>query len=133
MYRKKLLSEAYVERFKSNCIINALSEQICDMAKKQTFDKYKDVKITKNSIEFELLKVFAYSTSGSKLSIELRLVYIICSKLPKREKERLDKFKEEITKENYFSWHQESKLWEGFSYDITSDDVLDNNINLKIW
>lgn len=132
---KQLLSDSLEERFKAGCVIKELEEMIREMAKEKTFKKYKNHKITRNELEFELFDVstrFDILYLNDK-KVTITLIYTVCSKLPKDKSDRLKRFKEHYRK---MGWAEECNLkipiWQEFIYEVELDNVLNDTINLTV-
>jgi len=132
---KQLLSNSLEERFRADCVVKAIGENICQMAKQRTFKKYESHKITRNGMEFELLGVTSdFNTWGyEKEKVRISLVFTVCSKLPKEKRERLELFKEGFNTERYVPYsNSKFPLWEEHAYRVELEDVLNDTINLKV-
>src|SRR6478752_2857839 len=96
----KLLEEAIGQSFKYYSVVEALGKQIAEIARVQVFKKYKDKKIFRNAIEYELYHaVSSMSFSPDDLSmpeVNIRLVYTVTSqtKLTRSQKDKLKRAKE---------------------------------------
>jgi len=133
-----ILNEQIKNRFVANSTIEAINEKVKLITKKLILEKYKDKKLFKNGLEFELLGVRVdfnnwRSDSLSISKIDIELAYLCTSKLPKHKREKLEKVKEYFLKNERLEWNNyEIPIWEGLNYTLDLKDVLEGNVNLRI-
>ena len=133
-----LLKQYVVERFKAEAIIDKLEKGLKYIVEKKVFEKYKDKKILQNNMEYELFKVKSrHSTSDSSPDVNyqktIELIYIVCSKLPKKEREILEKAKDTYINHSYMPYsNRKSILWIELQYDVSFEDIINDYYNLKL-
>ena len=133
-----ILNEQIKNRYIANSTIEAIEKKVISITKKFIFKKYKDKKLLRNGLEFELLGVMVdfehYDIDNFSISkIEIELAYFCISKLPKHKREKLEKAKEYFFKTERLEHNNyEIPIWEGISYTLNLKDVLEENVNLRI-
>lgn len=133
-----ILNEQIKNRFIANSTIEAINGKVKLITKKLILEKYKDKKLLKNGLEFELLGVIVdfdnwRSDSLSISKIDIELAYFCTSKLPKHKREKLEKVKEYFLQKERLEWNNyEIPIWEGLNYSLDLKDVLEGNVNLRI-
>ena len=133
-----ILNEQIKTRFIANSAIEAINNKVKSITNDLILKKYKEKKLLKNGLEFELIGVrvdfdnwSSNSLSISKVNIEL--AYFCVSKLPKHKREKLEKVKENFLKNKRLEWNNyEIPIWEGLNYTLELKHVLEGNFNLKI-
>lgn len=139
MELKSLLHEALKDRFKAEAVVEAVKELITSKVEKEITQKYKDITLFKDGMEFELFAVKAICWTGfpdfegSKVRINLH--YTCKSKLPKNKAERLEQIKK-----NYDHYCSSLGDWSSYKhpitytlrYEPTVGDAISGSINLKL-
>ena len=143
---KQILQDALIERRKAQSVINGISDIIKKNAEKNTFDKYKNTTyVSEHGIVFELIGVRCFIHNHSNaLTIdqftdggyELTLMYVASidkNKLPKAKRDRILKIKLHFleTGDTPFDFSK-NPVVKSLRYNINLDEILENNINLKI-
>jgi hypothetical protein len=131
----KFLIEAQQERFKAASAVNAIVEKIKEKVERETFDRYQNKTFFENGIEFELIGVRAdFNVFEDDLrirKIDLRLVFFCKSKLPKKQKERLELAKKRYMEYKFLEWsNHKVPLWQELSYTLDAEKLLSEKINL---
>ena len=134
---KSFLLEALRERFKANSIVEAIEKEIEIVAKNKTFQKYKNVTLVNDGMEFELIDIKArLSTYRSEIipnEINLILAFFCKSKLPKRQNERLKQIKEIYERDRYLPCNYYKKpIAKELRYSISIDKIISGEFNLRI-
>jgi hypothetical protein len=137
MELQKFLIEAIQKRFSLNATVKAIEEEITEIAKRITLNKYKDNILFSDGLEFELGGVKAnlsHWQGDLKLNkVELKLTYFCTSKLPKAKRERLQKAKDDYKKNKHMGWNNyKIAIWHELIYHIDIEKVLSGNINLNL-
>jgi hypothetical protein len=137
MELQNFLIEALKERFKANATVEAIEKKIISIAESKTFEKYKNKKLLNDGMEFELVGVQAsFYTYDSDLKInkvDLSLAFFCKSKLPKEKREKLDRVKLKYEKDKYLEWNNyKIPIWKKLCYSVELENVLSDNINLRI-
>jgi hypothetical protein len=133
-----LLNEQIKKRFLANSAIEAIESKVRFTTKSLILKKYKEKKLLKNGLEFELIGVKVNfnnwrSDSLSVSKIDVELAYFCTSKLPKHKREKLEKVKKYYLENERLEWNNyEIPIWEGLNYTLQLEDVLKGNINLRI-
>ena len=137
---KKELQQAIMERFKQGKIASALEKELVEHTEEITREKYKGTKIKRDGLEYELFGVKANCNTDECYfkpeTISTDLIYTITSELEKEEEAELKKAKDKFRDDKYMGWFDEKKfkrkLWIEENYDISIDEVINNEINLCI-
>ncbi len=134
---KSFLLEALRERFKANKTLEAIQKRIELIASTKTFEKYKDVTLINDGMEFELSNVnaslYIYSSSITVEKIDLRLAFFCKSKLPKIKREKLEELKAKYEKhEHIFDHGYKKPIAKQLHYSIELDKIISGEINLLI-
>jgi len=137
---KKELEQAIMERFKQGKIASALEKELSEHTEKIAFEKYKGTKIKLHGLEYELFGVTANCYTDESYFkpeiIETNFIFTIISKLKKEEEAELEKAKYNFKDAKYMGWLDEEKfkrkLWIVFSYELSIDNVIINEINPNI-
>ena len=134
---KNFLLEALKERFKADTTLRAIEERIELIAEKKTFEKYKDVTLFNDGMEFELTdvnaRIFSYSSSIIIEKIDLRLAFFCKSKLPKRQNEKLKQIKEIYERDGYLPCNYYKKpIAKSLNYSVSLDEIISGEFNLII-
>jgi hypothetical protein len=137
MELKSFLLEALKERFKADTTLRAIEKRIESIAEKKTFEKYKDVTLFNDGMEFELTyvkaSIFSYSSSIIIEKINLSLAFFCKSKLPKIKREKLEELKAKYEKHKHIFDHGYKKpIAKQLQYSIELDKVISGEINLRI-
>jgi hypothetical protein len=133
-----ILNEQIKNRFIANSAIEAINKKVQLITKELILKKYKEKKLLKNGLEFELFGVRVdfnnwRSNNISISKVEIELAYFCTSKLPKHKREKLEKVKEYFLKHERLEWNNyEIPIWERFNYTLDLKDVLEGKVNLKI-
>lgn len=131
-----ILNEQIKNRFIAHSAIQAINEQVKSITKDLILKKYKEEKLFKNGLEFELYEVIVDFTnwrpdSLSIPKIEIKLAYFCISKLPKRKREKLEKAKEYLLKYKRLEWNNyEVPIWIELNYNLELKQVLEGKVNL---
>lgn len=133
---KSFLLEALRERFKAGTTLRAIEKRIESIAEKKTFEKYKNVTLVNDGMEFELTNVKAriFSCSSSIIieNIDLSLAFFCKSKLPKIKREKLEKLKETYKKHECIFDYGKKPIAKQLDYSIELDKIISGEINLRI-
>jgi hypothetical protein len=137
MELQKFLIEALKDRFKTNATVEAIEGKIKSIAEHKTFEKYKNVLLFNDGMEFELVGVkayfFHYKQDIELNNINLDLAFFCKSKLPKQKKEKLEEVKLRYERDKILDGNiYKIPIWKRLSYDVKLENVLSGNINLKI-
>ena len=133
-----ILNEQIKNRFIANSAIEAINNKVKLITKELILKNYKEKKLLKNGLEFELIEVIVdfnnWSSDSLSISkIQIELAYFCTSKLPKYKREKLEKVKENLLKNRRLEWNNyEIPIWEGLRYTLDLKDILDGNVNLRI-
>jgi len=136
-----LFENALIERFKADCVVEALTKRIQDLVKNKVHKKYQSDKFNRDGYEFSLLGVdalfYSYKEDCTIRSVKITLDYIVnpeYNKLPKAKREKLL-----YVKNRYFEWKKfvdfcdyKIKLWDSFHYDVPLNEILSGNFNLQL-
>ena len=132
MDTKKLLSEAIEQRFKAKTIISALIQQVKHKAESDTFAKYYQKKLFLRGMEFELIGVKADFSIYDEIipKIAITLAYIFVSK-----RKNVIELRDFYLENGKRFPHKKitDHFTESISYSIELDNVLNSEINLKIY
>lgn len=131
------LKTEIIERFKSHAYISKLGKEIDDYAEKSTLKKYKDSLISRNGWQYELFAVYAHSYSWpddiNPPMVRISLIYTTISKIKGYQKETLQKAKDQWKKHKVMGFNKGTKeLWIQLTYEVESELVAQNKINLNI-
>ena len=133
-----ILNEQIKNRFIANSAIESIDEQVKSITKELILKKYKEKKLLKNGLEFELIDVIVNfsnwrSDNLSISKIKIELAYFCIAKLPKHKMERLEKAKEYLLKHKTLDLNTyDIPIWTGLNYILELEDVLVGNVNLRI-
>lgn len=133
---KSFLLEALKERFKATTTLRAIEKRIELIAEKKTFEKYKNVTLVNDGMEFELTnvkaRIFSYSSSIIIENIDLSLAFFCKSKLPKIKREKLEKLKETYKEHECIFDYGKKPIAKQLHYSIELDKIISGEINLRI-
>ena len=137
MELKSFLLEALKEKFKANRTLEAIEKRIELIASTKTFEKYKNVTLVNDGMEFELTnvkaRIFSYSSSIIIENIDLSLAFFCKSKLPKIKREKLEELKAKYEKhEHIFDHGYKKPIAKQLHYNIELDKIISGEINLRI-
>jgi hypothetical protein len=133
-----ILNEQIKTRFIANSVIEAINEKVKSITNDLILKKYKEKKLLKNGLEFELIGVRVdfnnWQSSALSISkINVELAYFCVSKLPKHKREKLEETKEYFLENKRLHWNNyEVPIWEGLNYTLDLKDILKGNVNLNI-
>ncbi len=131
----KMLKKAVTRLFKWNSTVRTLESEIIDIIKAKIWRKYRSMKRLAHGMEYELWRVsvrfMAEETGWSTVDIEL--VYTVCSKLDKRRAPALASFKKKISKySRVYSHESDRPLYVSMQYEVALEEALLEEINLEI-
>lgn len=131
----KILQEALIERYKANSIVESLQSKIISQVERLVYNKYKEVSIFRDEMEFELVGVDCYldhhSYSFELEDIRISLHYLCKSKLPKAKREKLEEYRQAYKKG--FSIYDNSKkpVYLALHYRINLEKAVEGNFTLN--
>lgn len=137
---KSLLYDALKDEFKSRVVVEAIEELITSKVEKEITQKYKDITLFKDGMEFELFAVKVacrtYFTSFEKGEVLIVLHYTCKSKLPKDKLERLEQIKKRYDHHVgvYLGDRSSYKhpITHSLRYYIPLSEALSGSINLQL-
>jgi hypothetical protein len=135
-YLQSILTDSLKEKFKLELTIQAITEEIITVAKRNVFEKYKDITITRNDMEFELIGVDASFYSHcyfEKNPVRISLIYTCKSKLPKDKKEKVESTKADYLKTGCIGvCYLKSPLWYEFDVKLSLEETYKGTFNIEI-
>ena len=133
---KKELQQAIMERFKQEQIVKGLEKELAEHTEEICFGKYKGTKIKRDNLEYEFFAVKCDCETDScnfKMNeVSTDLIYTITSDINKEEMEALKKAKIKFDNDKYMGWYEGKKIWIEETYNISIDEIIKKQINLKI-
>lgn len=132
----QLLKDAMQERFKSDSVVKRLEKMIEKLAEEKIFIKYKDKKIIRNGMHFELIGVKAsfYVLDIEIKDVDVKLAFITSSKLPKVKRDKVEEVKSKYLEKKHLEWNNfKVALWEELRYEVELEKVLSGAINLEVF
>jgi hypothetical protein len=135
-YLQSILADSLKEKFKLELTIQAIVEEIINVAKKNVFEKYKNMTITRNNMEFELIGVNANFYSFNyfeKKPVKIKFVYTCKSKLPKDKKEKVETIKAHYLESGCIqSCYLKTPLWYEFDVKLSLEEAYNGTFNIEI-
>lgn len=131
----KLLKRSLKDKFKANCVVEECKKKIMELAEEQTIEKYRTKNITRNGMDFELIGVKTWFNiyDYEIKHVGIRLIFVVCSKLPKFKRDRVQKIKQHFEENNNLPYDNfKIPLHAELSYEVTVENVLLNKINLNV-
>lgn len=132
----KILQETLIERYKANLIVESLQSKIISQVERLVYNKYKEVSIFRDEMEFELVGVDCsldhYSYSFELQDIRISLHYLCKSKLPKAKREKVEEYRQYYKKGVYIYDNSKKPIYLEFNYRISLEKALSGNFNLDL-
>lgn len=135
-YLQSILTDSLKEKFKLELTIQAITEEIITVAKRNVFEKYKDMTIIRNDMEFELIGVDASFYSYNyfeKAPVRISLIYTCKSKLPKDKKEKVENYKAKFLESGCKGvCYLKIPLWYEFDVKLSLEETYKGTFNFEI-
>lgn len=134
----KFLNQKIQERFSSNATVKELEKKIRNQVERKTTKLYSNKTLVRDNLEFELIGVesqfWSDSTSISCDSeIEIELVFICKSQLPKEKRKRVLEVQKKYKETNVLEWNTfKIPLWHKLIYTLEVEKALSGEIYLDI-
>lgn len=135
---EELLIKELHKRFAASAVIESLEDKVQRIAELLIKDKYSDTPLFNDGLEYKFEGVnvrFSNWDTGS-LNIqdaEVSIAYFCVSKLTKAKRERIEKVKSKYKKRKHLEWsNYKIPIWKELNYTIRLENILSNNINLRI-
>lgn len=139
MVLKSLLYDALKDEFKSRAVVEAVKKLIESKVENEVTQKYKDITLFKDEMEFELFAVKAdcrtFLTNFEKGEVLIILHYTCKSKLPKDKAERLEQIKNNYDHSCSYlgDWSSYKRpITHSLMYDITLSEALSGSFDLQL-
>ena len=135
---KSLLYDALKDKFKADAVATAVEKLITSKVEEEITQKYKDITLFKDGMEFELFAVEAdcmtFFSNFEKGDVRTFLFYTCKSKLPKDKLERLEEIKKTYKHRSYFrDWSSYKRpITHTLMYRISLSEALSGSINLQL-
>lgn len=137
MNLKSLLDDALRDHFKAVAVVEKIKMLIESKVEKELTQKYKDVTLSKDGMEFELFAVSADCRVGlsgfEKRHVQIALHYTCKSKLPKDKRERLEQIKKNYDGSLWLrDWNMyKYPITHTLDYKISIDEAFSGSITLR--
>lgn len=139
MELKSLLYDALKDEFKSRVVVEAVKKLIESKVENEVAQKYKDITLFKDEMEFELFAVKAdcrtFFTNFEKGGFLIILHYTCKSKLPKDKAERLEQIKNNYDHSCSYlgDWSSYKRpITHSLMYDFTLNEALSGSFDLQL-
>lgn len=134
-----ILKAAQADRFKAQSVIDTVYAKLEAKTKNLVIEKYKDLKIQHNGIEFGFYGARVHDEAYfDKLALPdfaIKLYFVATSKLPKDKAEKVEAAKQFYKNEGYFErndYRVKFPLWHELRYSVSFDEIIKGEINLEI-